>query len=29
MGSTLDGAEIGQRMLQILDSTLELTAGMK
>lgn len=28
MGSTLDGAEIGRRMLQILDSTLGLTAGI-
>lgn len=28
MGSTLDGAEIGRRMLQILDSTLDLTVGM-
>lgn len=28
MGSTLDGAEIGRRMLQILDSTLELTSGI-
>lgn len=28
MGSTLDGAEIGHRMLQILDRTLGLTAGI-
>lgn len=27
MGSTLDEAEIGRRMLQILDRTMELTAG--
>lgn len=28
MGSTLDGAEIGRRMLQILDTTLGLTVGV-